>query len=958
MADTLRDKFFEAQASAALWDVAVSLKRGNALPLDANSVFKSMTDVDTYRNGGGPAYPGQVLAIVEEAQTKIYYLDQELNVQPVGIIPTGEGAVSVTDAGVISVNVDGTTIKIVDGKLASGLVGDQKTIEVSAAGAISLIGAAGAANGTLPMIEEVQEGETKVSKLVWKTLEDIGAGDGNDNTTYDFALNAAGTGFIVTPKFNGQPIYSDPETKQNQIVYELDFDDKFVTHDELNVIVGAEATETAEATGLYKAIADALADAKQYADDNDANDNTTYEISYESAVAGEDGHPARIVLTPSAGEPTYVDASMFIADGVLEDVAYNAETKDLTFTWNILVKDAEGNDVKKTDVVNIADLIDTYTAGHGLKLENAEFSVKIDAASEDFLSVGADGLKLAGVQAAIDAAAEVADGKYATKTALGELETALDGRLDVLEAYDHSTYATKAELTAHGEAADAKYATKDELAPVKQTAENAAAKVETLEDKIDEITEVGGEPNVIDYIKVNGTILEVERDESGKSTKTVNVPVPTAVSQLANDSKFLTDVNVAASTDTYTSKLKITGAPGTTRTIDDSALQAAINDVKGTADTAVQTVEFAGTALEKTGTKASISKEAAANALGLGALAYKDDIDTGVHAVELQSGSTQGTLKLVVDSVAGADVAVTGLGSAAFANTTDFDADGAAAAVLGLSTDNKDAATVYGARALANSILGTANDGTEAKTVHGALAAIAALAGEGNTATVKANADAIALLNDKESVTGSVKNIAKTYADTAVAAIYTPANGDVAADGILADEIVRIEGLVATEKNRAEGVEANHEGRIAKMEDFWKAVETPDDVIDTLAEIVSYIEKDESGAAAMAADIKKNSDALAALEPRVKANEDKLAGINTTVNDAIAAAINAAKPGNAGETAGLAITNAVENGIEFADGKGTVHSLNVNKLVQTKNTYLVLNGGNAALTWPEDKVEE
>jgi hypothetical protein len=108
----------------------------------------------------------------------------------------------------------------------------------------------------------------------------------------------------------------------------------------------------------------------------------------------------------------------------------------------------------------------------------------------------------------------------------------------------------------------------------------------------------------------------------------------------------------------------------------------------------------------------------------------------------------------------------------------------------------------------------------------------------------------------------------------------------------------------------------------------------------------------------MAADIKKNSDALAALEPRVKANEDKLAGINTTVNDAIAAAINAAKPGNAGETAGLAVTNAAENGIEFADGKGTVHSLNVSKLVQTKNTYLVLNGGNAALTWPEDKVEE
>ena len=102
MADTLRDKFFEAQASAALWDVAVSLKRGNALPLDANSVFKSMDDVNTYRNGGGPAYPGQIIAVVEASQTKIYYLDQELNVQPVGIIPTGIGAVNVTEAGAVA----------------------------------------------------------------------------------------------------------------------------------------------------------------------------------------------------------------------------------------------------------------------------------------------------------------------------------------------------------------------------------------------------------------------------------------------------------------------------------------------------------------------------------------------------------------------------------------------------------------------------------------------------------------------------------------------------------------------------------------------------------------------------------------------------------------------------------------------------------------------------------------
>ena len=63
----------------------------------------------------------------------------------------------------------------------------------------------------------------------------------------------------------------------------------------------------------------------------------------------------------------------------------------------------------------------------------------------------------------------------------------------------------------------------------------------------------------------------------------------------------------------------------------------------------------------------------------------------------------------------------------------------------------------------------------------------------------------------------------KANAD-AIAALYTAAKDETPASGILVDEIARVEGLVTTEKNRAEGVEANHEGRIAEMENFWKAV--------------------------------------------------------------------------------------------------------------------------------------
>ena len=64
---------------------------------------------------------------------------------------------------------------------------------------------------------------------------------------------------------------------------------------------------------------------------------------------------------------------------------------------------------------------------------------------------------------------------------------------------------------------------------------------------------------------------------------------------------------------------------------------------------------------------------------------------------EITTGTTNGTIK-----VDGDDVAVFGLGTAAYANTTAFDAAGAADAVLGTETDTAATATVYGAKKYAS----------------------------------------------------------------------------------------------------------------------------------------------------------------------------------------------------------------------------------------------------------------
>ena len=98
-----------------------------------------------------------------------------------------------------------------------------------------------------------------------------------------------------------------------------------------------------------------------------------------------------------------------------------------------------------------------------------------------------------------------------------------------------------------------------------------------------------------------------------------------------------------------------------------------------------------------------------------------DLADSALQAADIAEGSTNGTI-----SVDGTDVAVHGLGSAAYAATTAFDAAGAADAVLGTNADTASANTVYGAKAYAAdqaaAVLGTNADTASSNTVYGAKA--------------------------------------------------------------------------------------------------------------------------------------------------------------------------------------------------------------------------------------------
>ena len=98
---SIRDDFFTALSKGAKWDVGVSIARTNPLPLDANSVFESFADLETYC-GGVLAYVGQPVAVVGENETTLYVLDQNKVPQPVGTATDGDGkTIELTEDGIL-----------------------------------------------------------------------------------------------------------------------------------------------------------------------------------------------------------------------------------------------------------------------------------------------------------------------------------------------------------------------------------------------------------------------------------------------------------------------------------------------------------------------------------------------------------------------------------------------------------------------------------------------------------------------------------------------------------------------------------------------------------------------------------------------------------------------------------------------------------------------------------------
>ena len=165
-------------------------------------------------------------------------------------------------------------------------------------------------------------------------------------------------------------------------------------------------------------------------------DSATHELSTTLGLVlkNHDGVDY-ITLTGINGEMVAeMDATDLLKDGMINNVELTTEgeKKYLVITFNT---DAGQPKPIKLDV---SELIDVYTAGDGLTLTDRKFSVNKDSTSEEFLVVSSSGIKITGVQTAIDTAQQAAQ-VYADKAVEKEktraegIESGLDTRLTAAE---------------------------------------------------------------------------------------------------------------------------------------------------------------------------------------------------------------------------------------------------------------------------------------------------------------------------------------------------------------------------------------------------------------------------------------------------------------------------------------------------------------------------------------------
>ena len=625
---------------------------------------------------------------------------------------------------------------------------DNKTISVSADGVVSLLGAATAAKGTLPMLD------SETGKLTWKTLEDIGAGDGD--TTYEIEPlrknkideNGADTGEedpegeIYGIKYREIPLGATEEEKTAILWTKIPFN--VYTESE----VDAAIKEVADLVGVP-------------AEDDDSTD-TLYEriaaeilraTKAESALSDRIG-AAKDGETAATGVYAYVD-------GVVNALV-NGVDPDKIDSLNELIAWVEAHPAIVEELDGRLNKVEDILDGFGGENEPQNVKEYVDDTfAEKATSLAGYGIVDAYTKKQIDENVIGTPGKPELKDAQGAVtQEKVDGTGIFVNAY------SKEEVNAlisqvSGGSSETAASVKLQLDTYKSTNDARSlviekeiwgvdkdgnvnsitgdSRIDTIEDKLDGI-EAKAEVNIVETVQVNGTALTPDKDRA---------------------------VNIVINSDTLADgaalKKSITDAAALAQTGVNNAATA-----QGTADTALQNAGNNTTLIENL-TKATTGGhegDTSSLAYQIGQLqAHNTEHANEFGILKGRVDTNEETLKNKANS---SDVYTKAQIGTFDTNTTTIVKmieDEAKRADAAEKTNANAIATIYHKEGDADATGILAEEiarATAAEKVNAE--AIAALAGTDNKSTVKANADAIAMIQGGDT-NKSMRTVAREEAN-------------------------------------------------------------------------------------------------------------------------------------------------------------------------------------------------
>lgn len=881
---------------AAYMALPMNIKRGNPIPLDTTAVWYNKTELENYAKTGATAYVGQILTLVAGGKCEAYMIS----------------------------NKAGTLVKLAQTTASGDLASDVANLQTQVEGLVEKVGAAAAegteASGLYKLIADVEA----VAKA---RLESVEAGD-NSVTIAGSATKPSVAVKVSKAAGNALSLADDglkveiPEVKVP----------KYSLVKDTTAANGDIATYHLTKDGVNEGVAI-----------NIPKDLVVASGSVITAVEGklpegvtEAGTYIQLNLANSE-KPLYINVGKlieYVTGGSGENDAIQINVSSDTHKVTARVK--EGSLTKEmlaADVV--ASLGKADTAVQTVVAGGANGTIKVDG--NEVAVTGLKDAAFATVKSINDTAQDYVN---TAKAALEGTETDTDESATIKGA---KKYADKVAKTASDNAGTA---LSNKIAELKNTDEAVANQFVTAVKETNGVVTVERKALVAEDIpelgvsKITGLqgLLDGKQDtltfDGGYSAGVNNVAtvstVNTAKSDLIGDTSAeatTTDGNTIADVRRYVDAKTQVLASNEALTQLSNKVTVNTNNIKSIQDSLADggSVSNAIADAKKAGTDAAKAVSDLENG----------KVKANADAIDAINNAETGILKQAKNYADGKDTAIAAAKKAG---------DDAAAAVTALKNgevkNNADAITAI------NNKIGTISGGkTVAQAIEDAKTA-ATYDDKEVRGLIKSNEDAIDVLNGGDTIEGSVAksvkdaindfatkvsedgtvNTFKELVDYAAAhgSEYTAAIADIAANKS-AIKTLNGDGAGSVSKAVNDAIDGLHIGDYAKSADVEN----------------TYVKKNGTDRLFTAAEATK----LAGIAEGAQVNVIEFIKLNGTALNIDAKAVNI--PLVTADTAGIVISSADENTISYANGIGTVNSLNVNKLAQTEGDVLIIDGGKA-----------